>query len=57
MKARTIKLGNSQGIRIPKVVLDQIRTVDKTRLIRKSGGIDLKTRSKALNVLSEMFSS
>jgi hypothetical protein len=38
MKARTIKIGNSQDIRIPKVVFDQIRAVDKTRLIRKSGG-------------------
>ena len=57
MKARTIKSGNSQGIRIPKVVLDQIRTVDKTRLIRKLGRIDLKTRSKVLIVLDEMFST
>jgi len=39
------------------VVLDQIRTVDKTRLARKLGRIDTKTQSDVLRVLGEMFST
>ena len=38
------------------VVLDQIRTVDKSRLIRKLGRIDSQTEIKVLSVLHEMFS-
>jgi mRNA interferase MazF len=38
------------------VVLDQIRTVDKTRLAKKLGRIDTKTQSDVLSVLGEMFS-
>lgn len=38
------------------VVLDQIRTVDKSRLIRKLGRIDSQTEKKVLSVLHEMFS-
>jgi mRNA interferase MazF len=37
------------------VVLDQIRTVDKSRLVQKLGVIDRKTQSKVLLVLAEMF--
>lgn len=37
------------------VVLDQIRTVDKTRLVRKLGKIDKQTQTQVLSVLSEMF--
>lgn len=37
------------------VVLDQIRTVDKTRLVRRLGRIDNQTRSAVLSVLQEMF--
>jgi mRNA interferase MazF len=37
------------------VVLDQIRTVDKTRLVRKLGNIDKQTQIEVLSVLSEMF--
>jgi mRNA interferase MazF len=37
------------------VVLDQIRTVDKTRLVRRLGKIDKQTQAEALSVLSEMF--
>jgi mRNA interferase MazF len=39
-----------------RVVLDQIRTVDKTRLAKKLGRIDTKTQSDVLRVLGEMFS-
>jgi len=38
------------------VVLDQIRAVDKTRLIRRLGRIDLQTESTVLSTLEEMFS-
>lgn len=37
------------------VVLDQIRTVDSTRLIKKLGKISEKTASGVLAVLNEMF--
>ena len=37
------------------VVLDQIRTVDKTRLIKKLGSIDANTQEDVLSKLAEMF--
>ncbi|MCI0690986.1 type II toxin-antitoxin system PemK/MazF family toxin [candidate division KSB1 bacterium] len=37
------------------VVLDQIRTVDKSRLFEKLGKIDKPTQAKVLAVLGEMF--
>ena len=37
------------------VVLDQIRTVDAERLVRKLGRLDAKTGVKVLAVLGEMF--
>lgn len=37
------------------VVLDQIRTVDKTRLVKKLGRIDRQTQTEVLAVLGEMF--
>jgi len=37
------------------IVLDQIRTVDKRRLIRRLGNIDQRTATKVLHVLHEMF--
>ena len=39
-----------------KVVLDQLRTVDKRRLIRRLGRIDRKTADTVLEKLDEMFS-
>lgn len=38
------------------IVLDQIRTVDKARLSKRMGKIDLKTQREVLSVLQEMFS-
>ncbi len=75
MKTRLIKIGNSQGIRIPKllreqvhlgeeaeieiekgqIVLDQLRTVDKMRLVRKLSRISRQTQAEVLRVLAEMF--
>lgn len=38
------------------VVLDQIRTVDKARLVQRLGRIDKETQTNVLSVLAEMFS-
>lgn len=56
--------GMSYPTRIPcrfkgkdgQLVLDQLRTVDATRLIKKLGKIDGTTASVVLDVLQEMFS-
>jgi mRNA interferase MazF len=37
------------------VVLDQIRTVDAVRLVRKLGRLDANTAAKVLGILGEMF--
>ena len=37
------------------VVLDQIRTVDKTRLVRRLGRISAGVQTKVLDALQEMF--
>lgn len=37
------------------VVLDQIRTVDNSRLVRKLGRLDRETSGTVLSMLAEMF--
>jgi len=37
------------------IVLDQIRTVDRARLVRRLGKIDKQTETRILSVLGEMF--
>ena len=37
------------------VVLDQIRTVDKTRLVKRLGKLEKATAARVLGVLQEMF--
>jgi mRNA interferase MazF len=37
------------------IVLDQIHTIDKSRLIKRLGKIDKNTAQKVLEVLGEMF--
>ena len=37
------------------VVLDQIRTIDKSRLVQKLGRIDKQTQEEVLTLLAEMF--
>ena len=37
------------------VVLDQLRTVDKSRLVQKLGRIDQQTQQDVLSILAEMF--
>ena len=39
------------------IVLDQIRTIDKSRLIECLGSIDKKAANDTLSVLQEMFSA
>ena len=41
--------------RAGQVVLDKIRTVDKTRLARKLGRVSGRTRKRVLETLQEMF--
>ena len=38
------------------VVMDQIRTVDKIRLVKRLGKIDSKTQADVFSVVSELFS-
>ena len=37
------------------VILDQIRTVDKSRLVKKLGSLNRSTQDEILSVLAEMF--
>ena len=46
------KVEGKQG----QIVLDQIRTVDKIRLIKRISTLNKITQTKVLNVLKEMFS-
>ena len=39
------------------IVLDQIRTIDKTRLIKNIGTLDSETQLKVLAVLQRLFAS
>ena len=45
------KFRGKQGM----VILDQIRTVDKIRLVQKVGRLDTKTQAEVLRVLGELF--
>ena len=38
------------------IVLDQVRTVDKSRLLKRLGKIESDTQSAVLSLLNEMFS-
>lgn len=37
------------------IVLDQIRTIDKVRLVKKLGKINVETQKKVFSVLAELF--
>jgi len=47
----SLKFRGKQG----QVVLDQIRTVDKTRLVRKLGRVGNQRQAEVLSILGEMF--
>lgn len=46
------KVEGKQG----QIVLDQIRTVDRSRLVKKIDTLNKTTQKKVLNILKEMFS-
>ena len=41
--------------KVGQIVLDQIRTVDKSRLVKREGKIDDATAQRVLALLGEMF--
>jgi mRNA interferase MazF len=41
--------------KVGQIVLDQIRTIDKTRLIKKLGTIDPNTQVEVITVLQKLF--
>jgi len=43
------------GKREGQIVLDQIRTIDKTRLLKKLGAVDSKTQLEVVSVLQKLF--
>ena len=43
--------GGKKGL----ILLDQMRTVDKIRLVKKSGAVSPKTLTSVLNTLQEIF--
>lgn len=45
------------GGKIGRVALDQIRTVDRERLVRRLGTLDSGTAQRVLATLAEMFAS
>lgn len=47
----TCKLKKKEG----QIVLDQIRTIDKTRLIKRLGTIDSKSQLEVISVLQQLF--
>ncbi|MDZ4657026.1 MAG: type II toxin-antitoxin system PemK/MazF family toxin [Bythopirellula sp.] len=47
----TCRFKGKQG----QVVLDQIRTVDRARLVKKLGKLDERAAAKVLEILQEMF--
>jgi len=47
----TICFENKDGL----VLLDQMRAVDKSRLVKKIGSVDEKTSKEIANTLQEMF--
>ncbi len=47
----TCRFKGKQG----QVVLDQIRTVDRARLVKKLGKLDKRATAKVLEILREMF--
>jgi len=46
-----IKFEKKDGL----VLLDQIRTIDKTRLVKKLGSVDKQTSNRISNMLVQMF--
>ncbi len=47
----TCSFGKKQG----QIVLDQIRTIDRARLVKKLGTIDEKTQAEVIDTLQRLF--
>lgn len=47
----TCKFKDKEG----QIVLDQIRTIDKTRLVKKLGSLDPNTQVEVISVLQKLF--
>lgn len=65
MKVTIRKMGNSQDVLIPKpilaqlglIVLDQIRTLDRARLVKRLGVLRAPTLAMTLQTLQAMFAA
>ena len=47
-----VRFQNKDG----RIVLDQIRTIDKSRLVKRLGRIEAQTQDRVISTLIEMFS-
>lgn len=55
IKTRIVKIGNSQGIRIPKLLLDQSSLGEEVELEVEEGRIIIRARSTARQGWDEQF--
>ena len=55
MKTRIIQIGNSQGVRIPKILLEQSGLTDEVDLKVKNGEIIIKPAKKTRDGWEEAF--
>jgi mRNA interferase MazF len=46
-----IKFENKNGL----ILLDQIRTIDKSRIVKKIGAVEIKKAKKISKILTELF--
>ena len=54
-RSAPFRIAVTHGGRKGLILLDQIRAVDKSRLIKKSGMVSAKTLNSTLNTLQEVF--
>ena len=55
VQTRIIKIGNSQGIRIPKLLLDQTSLGEKVELVVQQGQIVVRSAHRARHTWDEQF--
>jgi mRNA interferase MazF len=54
-RAAPFRIGVTHGGRKGLILLDQMRAVDKTRLVKKLGAVSSKTLTSTLSTLQEVF--
>ncbi len=54
-KPAPFRIALSHGGKTGLILLDQIRTIDKQRLVKKFGNVDAATLEKTLRTLQEVF--